>query len=166
MFFPDSLFMGSLKNKRLMKYILILILAIVFNCPLKAQSLLTTDQREVQQTVINIFDALSNRDTVMLNANCTPDILIFENGQVWNIDTMMKAIITLKKLKDYTRINKIEFIHTEIHNDVAWVTYHNQADIAVNGKHQVVKWVETVIMKKENEYWKIKILHSTPDKVN
>ncbi|MGL6269283.1 MAG: nuclear transport factor 2 family protein [Chitinophagaceae bacterium] len=148
-----------------MKNILILILAIAFNCPLKAQSLLTKDHREVEQTVINIFDALSNRDSVMLKANCTDDILIFENGQVWNIDTMMKAIITLKKLDDYKRINKIEFMHTEIHNDVAWVTYRNQADITVNGKQRVVKWVETVILLNEKNKWKIKILHSTPDKV-
>lgn len=129
----------------------------------EAQQRASDDRQAVEQTVINIFDALSNRDTVMLKVNCTPDILIFENGHVWNIDTMMNAIITLKKLKDYTRINKIEFIHTEIHNDVAWVTYHNQADITVNGTHRVMKWVETVILINEKNKWKIKILHSTPD---
>lgn len=129
-----------------------------------AQVKLTTDEREVHQTVINIFDALSNRDSVLMKANCTEDVLIFENGEVWNMDTMMKAIITLKNLKDYSRINKIEFIHTEIHKDVAWSTYRNQADITVNGKLRVVKWVETVILKKDDNKWKMKILHSTPDK--
>ncbi len=146
-----------------MKFILLLILPIVFICPLKAQSLLTIDQREVQQTVINIFDALSNRDSVMMKANCTEDVLIFENGQVWNLDTMMKAVISLKKLEAYKRINKIEFLHTEIHEDVAWTTYHNQAEITVNGKLRVAKWVETVILMLEGKKWKIKILHSTPD---
>jgi ketosteroid isomerase-like protein len=145
-----------------MKIITILFLAISIPGLLKAQEKLTTDQREVQQTVINIFDALSRRDSVMLKANCTADILIFEDGKVWNVDTMMGAIITLKKLDDYTRINKIEFIHTEIHNDVAWTTYHNKADITVNGKNRSVKWVETVILEKKNENWRIKLLHSTP----
>jgi hypothetical protein len=130
----------------------------------QAQKKLTTDQGDVHKTVINLFDALSNRDSGTLKANCTADILLFENGKVWNIDTMMRAISKLKKLNEYKRINKIEFIHTEVHNDVAWVTYHNQADIAVNGKHQVVKWVETVILINEKNKWKIKILHSTPDK--
>ena len=147
-----------------MKISAILFLAISIPGLLKAQEKLTTDQREVHQTVINIFDALSNRDTVMLKANCTADILLFEDGKVWNIDTMMRAIINLKKLNDYTRINKIEFIHTEIHNDVAWTTYHNQADIAANGKNRSVKWVETVILMRDGKKWKIKILHSTPDK--
>ena len=100
----------------------------------------------------------------MLKANCTADVLLFEDGKVWNLDTMMKAVISLKKLDDYNRINKIEIIHTEIHKDVAWVTYHNQADITVNGKHRVVKWVETVILMNVKNKWKIKILHSTPDK--
>lgn len=128
----------------------------------KAQGKKATDAHDVQQTVIDLFDALSNRDSVMLKANCTADILIFEDGKVWNIDTMMGVIIALKKLNDYTRINKIEFIHTEIHNDVAWTTYHNQADITVNGKNRSVKWVETVILIRDGKKWRIKILHSTP----
>lgn len=131
----------------------------------EAQQNANVDQHAVEQTVINLFDALSNRDSILLKANCTPDILLFENGQVWNLDTMMRIVISLKKMDDYKRINKIEFIHTEIHNDVAWVTYHNQADITVNGKHRVVKWVETVVLINEKNKWKIKILHSTPDKL-
>ena len=145
-----------------MKIIIILFLAISAPGLLKAQEKITTDQREVQQTVINLFDALSKRDSVMLKANCAADILLFENGKVWNIDTMMGAISTLKKLNDYTRINKIEFLHTEIHNDVAWTTYHNQAEITSNGASRKVKWVETVILEKKKEKWKIKVLHSTP----
>ncbi len=129
----------------------------------QAQKKLTTDQGDVHKTVINLFDALSNRDTLMLKANCTADILIFEDGKVWNIDTMMKAVISLKKLDGYKRINKIEFIHTEIHNDVAWTTYHNHAEISSNGKRRSIKWVETVILIKDGQKWKIKILHSTPD---
>jgi ketosteroid isomerase-like protein len=147
-----------------MKIIAILFLANSIPGFLKAQEKQATDAHAVHQTVINLFDALSNRDTVMLKANCTADILLFEDGKVWNIDTMMSAIITLKKLNVYTRINKIEFIHTEIHNDVAWTTYHNQADINVNGKNRSVKWVETVILMRDGKKWKIKILHSTPDK--
>lgn len=145
-----------------MKIIVILFLGISIPGLLKAQDKLSTDAHDVQQTVINIFDALSKRDSVMLKANCTADILLFEDGKVWNVDTMMKAIITLKKLNDYTRFNTIKFIHTEIHNDVAWTTYHNQADITANGKHRSVKWVETVILEKKKEKWKIKVLHSTP----
>ena len=145
-----------------MKIRIILFLAISIPSLVKAQEKKTTDQQEVKQTVINLFDALSNRDTIMLKANCTADILLFENGKVWNIDTMMRAISSLKKLNDYTRINKIEFIHTEIHNDVAWTTYHNQAEITSNGSSRKVKWVETVILEKKNENWKIKVLHSTP----
>lgn len=146
-----------------MKIISILLLAISIPGLLKAQEKQATDQQDVQQTVINIFDALSNRDTVMLKANCTADILLFEDGKVWNVDTMMRAIINLKKLDDYTRINKIEFIHTEIHKDVAWTTYHNQAEITANGKRRSMKWVETVILISDGKKWKIKILHSTPD---
>jgi len=146
-----------------MKTVTILFLAISIPALLKAQEKQANDADDVQQTVINLFEALSTRDSVMLKANCTTDILLFENGKVWNIDTMMRAIISLKKLSDYSRINKIEFIHTEIHKDVAWTTYHNQAEISSNGKRRSIKWVETVILIKDGKKWKIKILHSTPD---
>ncbi len=53
-------------------------------------------------------------------------------------------------------------MHTEMHKDLAWTIYHNKADITINGNFQSVKWVETVILKKRNEHWKIKLLHSTP----
>lgn len=145
-----------------MKIIAIIYLAISIPGLLKAQEKQVTDTHDVQQAVINLFDALSNRDTFMLKANCTADILLFEDGKVWNIDTMMRAVITLKKLNDYTRINKIEFLHTEIHNNVAWTTYDNQAEINSNGAYRKVKWVETVILEKDKEKWKIKLLHSTP----
>jgi hypothetical protein len=147
-----------------MKITAILFLTFLIPCLLKAQKKQASDAHDVQQTVINLFDALSIRDTVMLKANCTADLLLFEDGKVWNVDTMMRAIINLRKLNDYKRINKIEFIHTEIHNDVAWTTYHNQADITVDGKNRSVKWVETVILMRDGKKWKIKILHSTPDK--
>ena len=147
-----------------MKIISIFFLALSFSSHLKAQEKLTKDQREVQQTVMNIFDALSNRDSVVLKANCTADILIFEDGMVWNLDTLVRIVLTLKKLDDYNRVNKIEFIHTEVHKDVAWTTYHNQAEITANGKLRSVKWVETVILIRKEKKWKIKILHSTPEK--
>jgi ketosteroid isomerase-like protein len=62
---------------------------------LQAQQLLTKDQQEVQQTVIKLFDALSNRDSVSLKNYCAADIVLFENGSIWNADTLILKAITL-----------------------------------------------------------------------
>jgi len=108
-----------------------------------------------------LFDALSNRDTVSLKLSCTADIALYENGQVWNLDTLINKTIRLNTATDFTRINTIIFISTTISKKTAWVTYHNQADFTMHGKQGNVKWLETVVLVKAKKRWKIKVLHST-----
>ncbi|CAN5720439.1 hypothetical protein BH11BAC4_BH11BAC4_21580 [soil metagenome] len=77
-----------------MKKITLLILTISLSTFLQAQQLLTKDQKEVQQTVIKLFEALSNRDSVSLRNYCATDIILLENGRIWNADTLILNAIS------------------------------------------------------------------------
>jgi ketosteroid isomerase-like protein len=79
-----------------MKQLLFLVIAISITTLLRAQEPLSKSQQEVQQTVIQLFDALSNRDSVGLKLYCTDDIEIYETGAVWNLDTLIGIAIALK----------------------------------------------------------------------
>lgn len=144
-----------------MNKISLVLLAILCSGLLKAQQPLTVSQQAVQQTIIKVFDALSNRDSVQLKINCTDDIRFYEYGQTWNMDTLINKAIRLNTAPDFKRINTIYFINTTVRKKTAWATYNNQADITRNGKQTTVKWLETVVLVKENKSWKIKVLHST-----
>ena len=144
-----------------MKKIIILILAIYTSTLLQAQQQLTKDQQEVHQTVINFFEALSNRDSVRLKDNCTSDILLFETGSTWNADTLILKAITLNTATDFKRINTFDFINTTVADNTGWVTYNLHSEITRNARQSIVQWMETVIVIKENQRWKIKVLHST-----
>ena len=144
-----------------MKKIIILIPTIYFSTLLIAQQLLTKDQQEVQQTVINFFSALSNRDSVSLKNHCTADILLFETGSIWNADTLILKAITLNTATDFKRTNTFDFINTTVADNTAWTTYNLHSEITRNGKQSTVQWMETVIVIKEKQKWKIKVLHST-----
>lgn len=144
-----------------MKKIIILILTIYFSTLLLAQQPLTKDQQEVNQTVINLFEALSNRDSVSLKNNCTADILLYETGSIWNADTLILKAITLNTAIDFKRINTFDFINTTVAENTAWATYNLHSEITRNGKKATVQWMETVIVVKEKQKWKIKVLHST-----
>ena len=144
-----------------MKRIIILILTIYFSTLLLAQQPLTKDQQEVNQTVINLFEALSNRDSVSLKNNCTADILLYETGSIWNADTLILKAITLNTAIDFKRINTFDFINTTVSENTAWATYNLHSEITRNGKKATVQWMETVIVVKEKQKWKIKVLHST-----
>jgi len=149
-----------------MKKISLLLIAISVTGLLQSQKKLTENQKAVQNTVIKMFDALSNRDSVNLKSYCTADVLLFENGMVWNLDTLIMQGIKLNQATDFKRINIIDFINTTVNKNVAWTTYNNQAEITKDGKHGYVKWMETVVLVREKNGWKIKVLHSTLIKRN
>ena len=147
--------------KQLMKKLLLLLPAILFIALLQAQPSTTNQQQMVQQTVIKLFDALSNRDSVSLKAHSTADITLYEYGQVWNMDTLILKAITQNKSADFKRTNSFEFINTTVDKSTAWVTYRLQSAITKDGKTSNVQWLETVVLAKAKKQWKVKHLHST-----
>ncbi len=136
-------------------------IAFTISAKLMAQEPLTPSQQAVQQTVINMFTALSNRDSVSLKTSCTADFTLYEYGQVWTIDTLILKAITQNQSTDFKRTNLFEFINTTFNNTKALVTYRLQSAIIRDGKQVTVQWLETVTLVKEKKHWKIKHLHST-----
>lgn len=127
----------------------------------QAQTVLSKEQKKVQEAVIKMFEALSNRDSVKLKSYCTPDISLYEYGQVWNLDTLIRKAIVMNISSDFKRSNSFEFINTEIDKTKAWATYRLNSVIYNNGKESNVQWLETVVLSKQNGQWKVKHLHST-----
>lgn len=144
-----------------MKKKILLLPAILYLVLLQAQQSATTNQQAIQQTVIKLFDALSNRDSVSLKNYSTADITLYEYGQVWNLDTLILKAITLNKSTDFKRNNTFEFINTTVDKNTGWVTYRLLSEIFKDGKQVTVQWLETVALVKEKKQWKVKHLHST-----
>jgi Domain of unknown function (DUF4440) len=144
-----------------MKKISLLLPAILCITLLQAQQSITNNQQAVQQTIVKMFDALSNRDSVSLKAYSTADITLYEYGQVWTIDTLILKAITGNQSVDFKRTNTFDFINTATDKNIAWVTYRLQSVILKDGKQTTVQWLETVVLIKEKKQWKVKHLHST-----
>jgi hypothetical protein len=123
-----------------MKKISLLLIALSTSAILMAQEQLTASQQIVQQTVIKMFDALSNRDSVSLKVYCTADITLYEYGQVWNMDTLILKAITQNGARDFKRTNTFDFIHTIADKTMAWATYRLQSVIIRDGKQGFVHW--------------------------
>jgi len=149
-----------------MKKISLCLIAFLFSAWGYAQEQSLKTEQSAQQTVISMFDALSNRDSVSLKLYCTTDILLLENGQVWNMDTLIRYAIVLNTAADFKRSNTFDFIHTTLTKNTAWVSYNLHSAITRNGKHASVHWMETVVLVKEKKDWKIQLLHSTLIKRN
>ncbi len=142
-----------------MQKIKILLIALLFSATANAQT--TQEEKRVQQAVENMFATLTNADTAALKTFVTADVHFYEYGQVWTIDTMIQKVIQSTSAPGFKRTNSFEFVSTAIHKNTAWVTYYLQSTFTRNGKEDVVKWMETVILIKEKKQWKINVLHST-----
>jgi len=143
------------------KLLFVAVISLISICNVRSQGKLTEKQQLVQKVIIDMFQALSDRDTDKLKSNCTPDIVVLENGIVWNLDTLTQKNNQNKAITDFNRINTIDFIDTKVRNNMAWTTYNNQAEVTKNGQHSLIKWIETAVLIKEGKIWKIEVLHST-----
>jgi len=137
-----------------------LLIVFLLSTTVDAQTI-TKAQTTVQETVENMFATLTNADTSALKTFVTANVRFYEYGQVWTIDTMIQKIMQSKSIPGFKRTNSFEFVNTTINKNTAWVTYYLQSTFTRNGKEDIVKWMETVILIKEKKQWKTNVLHST-----
>ncbi len=93
-----------------MKKITLLILLLTASTVLKAQYIVTKEQKKVQETVVEFFDALSNRDSIALKKYSTTDITLHEYGEIWDLDILIDKAITQNTATDFKRSNTFDFI--------------------------------------------------------
>lgn len=141
----------------------ILSLVIITNASL-AQVQFNSAEKDVRQTVISVFDALSARDATALRKACTTDVRFNEYGEAWSVDTLINKAITKITAPDFKRINKLDFLSTTIKGDVAWTTYNLHSSVTANDKQVEVYWMETAVLVREHKKWKVTVLHSTRTK--
>lgn len=133
---------------------------LVSSCTESANSPAKHDSAEVvQKVIIDTFDALSTGDTLSMTALCTADVMILENGAVWNMDSIITSIKAMPQ--GLQRKNSFEFIRTEVDGAKAWVAYKNKANVTLGEKRREITWLESATLKKENDQWKLELLHST-----
>jgi hypothetical protein len=119
-----------------------------------------TEQTNVNRSLVKLFDALAALNMKDIKEFSTKDLIVLENGVVWNLDTIARKVDNLKAVS-FSRTNHLDFAQTEVKGNTAWVVYHNSADMIINGTEVHAKWLESAVLVKEDEVWKVKLLHST-----
>ncbi len=123
----------------------------------------TTQKAEVQQVITRFFDALSVANIPLMKAEVSDDFILLENGEIWTIDTLANKI-SRPKPEGYLRQNSFDFIETKIDKNRAWVYFKNKAEITSKTRNMTIKWLESVIFRKEKGRWRMEFMHSTPMK--
>ena len=139
-----------------MKKTFFLLSFLLFSATLFAQK----EKEKIEAAIVIFFDGLTDVDSVKLKQITTEGFLLLEQGEVWNMDTMLHKL-TIHKNPNRKRVNSFQFIKTEQKDDIAWVSYFNTAEISTADRKQTVRWLESAVLIKQGKTWKVKLLHST-----
>ncbi|MCW3080158.1 nuclear transport factor 2 family protein [Segetibacter sp.] len=142
-----------------MREVMLIMLLFITSISVKAQNF-SVEQKKVNETITALFDGIAELDFLKIKKNATRDLIVLENGAIWNTDTLTSRLEPLKKMS-FKRTNTLNFINTEVKGNAAWVYYNNTAEMTINGKQRTAHWLESAVLVKEDKDWKVKLLHST-----
>jgi ketosteroid isomerase-like protein len=124
------------------------------------QKSLTSDQRQVIDTVSTIFTAALTDDVAKFDSVIASDFYIFDGGARFNGD----AIMTFIKAQ-HAAGKRYEWNVTEpdvhISGNTAWIAYINKGSITDASGTTNQKWLESSFLQKQAGIWKIVFMHST-----
>ena len=133
---------------------IILALSILSACQQKKD-----DPEILKKILADYFDGIKTRDLNKLNSLTTRDFVLFENGRIWNNDSLVVLNPNIKSFKGTWTLDKMKVNIDETSGDVV---YFNHGDFVFNDtiKRQI-DWLESATFRKVDGKWKMNFLHST-----
>jgi ketosteroid isomerase-like protein len=121
---------------------------------------LTSDQKQVVDTVSAIFIAARADDVAKFDSVIASDFYIFDGGARFNGDSIMALIRA-----QHAAGKRYEWNVTEpdvhIRGNTAWIAYVNKGSITDASGTADQNWLESAFLEKQAGTWKIVFMHST-----
>jgi ketosteroid isomerase-like protein len=151
-------------KKLFMVLLLVFLLCLAFSCQ-KAEEVaeepavdIEAEKQNVEKVVRNFFDATFTFNFQCIRDVCTDDFILFESGQVMNVEDFINFITPFK---GSTTTFNFENVETNVEGSVAWIRLRNKADMKMGEQVINFDWLESAILNKQEGMWKIAFYHST-----
>jgi ketosteroid isomerase-like protein len=117
------------------------------------------DPEKLKQVLLNYFEGIKNRDFKKMIEATTDDFLVYEEGKVWNNDSVFKE---MKRLPYTTANFKFDNFKINIDSRSGHMSYFEQAQFVINDSTKFnLKFLGSAAFKKNEKGWKMSFLHST-----
>ena len=116
-------------------------------------------QQDPFRAVQEFFSAISDFDYDRMGATVTEDFHLLEVGEVWELDQLVDVIKTVENR--FERRNYFSVIKAVANHNMVWISYWNRAVKKYPDRVQEVSWLESAVMVKVENEWKLQMLHST-----
>lgn len=117
-------------------------------------------KEKVVEAVRLMFAALKNDAPDQFRAVTTPDFYAFDVDKVMTADQLIEVV-------ENAREAGMEFdwqvTEPRVHIDgqTAWITYVNRGSIQKGADTKQMTWLESAVLRKTGDAWRIRFLHST-----
>jgi ketosteroid isomerase-like protein len=133
------------------------------------QKSLTSEQKQVVDTVSTIFTAARADDVAKFDSVIASDFYIFDGGARFNAESIMALIKAQHAVGKRYEWNVTD-PDVHINGNTAWIAYVNKGSITDASGTVNQNWLESAFLEKQAGTWKIVFMHSTrapiPPQVN
>jgi lactoylglutathione lyase len=118
------------------------------------------DSASIVQLLKDDYKTMQSWDAQKHVANCTKDYLLIESGEIWDL---RKEIESYKANANRViqRTDSFTILTVKIFGNVAYDVHHLQSVITENNNSITKEWNESVVFRKEEDGWKIALIHSS-----
>jgi hypothetical protein len=142
--------------KTLRPLTILLAFVIIASC---SQERKTDDPEELKNVLTDYFDGIKNKDLNKMNSVTTHDFILFEDGKVWNNDSLINLVNSFNSFQGTWTFDYIRITMDELSGDIV---YLNHGDFIFNDTTKMkFDWVESATFRKIDGNWKMNLLHST-----
>lgn len=124
------------------------------------QKNITSDQRQVVETVSTIFTAARADDVAKFDSVIAPGFYLFDGGARFNGDDIM-ALIKAQHVAGKRYEWNVTEPDVHISGNTAWIAYVNKGSISDASGTVNQNWLESAFLEKQAGTWKILFMHST-----
>lgn len=121
------------------------------------------DSLRIVQLIRADYKALGENDTEAHQRNCSPDYQLIEAGDLWTLQKEL-AYMQSKKGQPSSRTDTFHFVSVQVKGDMGFAVYDLRSAITRSGTTKYYHWMESAVMIRRQEGWKIRLIHSTPVK--
>jgi hypothetical protein len=118
------------------------------------------DREQIVDAMRTMYVAATNDDLALFRTVAAPGFYAYDVGKRFTGDELM-AMIKGRHEAGVVYVWRVTEPAVRIEGNLAWITYVNRGSIKDASGARDVTWLESAVLQKEQDRWRIQFLHST-----
>lgn len=118
------------------------------------------DQGQVVDAMRTMYVAATQDDLALFHSVTAPGFYAYDLGKRFTGDELM-ALIRSRHAAGVVYVWRVTEPEVHIDGITAWITYVNRGSITDVSGTKDVTWLESAVLRKEKDNWRIQFFHST-----